>query len=299
MKAPERWIAWTQQTASDHLPPHMRYHVLSFTIAATFVSPPSGLLDYVLADFLWARAVLLLSPTIATAGLTLQIPFAALIDAILGRAAWAAQPGTCALFLVGTVAVIAGFLGCLDADSWEVLTAAARKRLAWLTSAGGGGEGGGAHEVRAYHVVMGSGDVTPEDGSTHGGVPPRGTHVVVPRAASVNSGATLAVLESALCALRVQQEAAAAQQGGTGVAGDAFGLSDLQAGAGASGMGLGGVQGGRLHRGASFTGTFGRTSHASRSSLLNAGEGLVPISADQEDDILEQVLSRPGRFSGR
>ena len=43
----------------------------------------NGILDNVVADYLWARAVLLTSPTIATVGLSLTIPFAILCDFIM------------------------------------------------------------------------------------------------------------------------------------------------------------------------------------------------------------------------
>jgi hypothetical protein len=70
----------------------------------------AGLVDYALADILWARAVVLLSPTAATAGLSAQIPVAAVIDALLGNRAWTATPASVALFVLGSVAVVAGFI---------------------------------------------------------------------------------------------------------------------------------------------------------------------------------------------
>ncbi|XVE78069.1 hypothetical protein DITRI_Ditri13aG0114700 [Diplodiscus trichospermus] len=45
-----------------------------------------GLLDNVLSDYLWAKAVLLTSTTVATAGLTIQVPLAAVIDTLIGNA---------------------------------------------------------------------------------------------------------------------------------------------------------------------------------------------------------------------
>lgn len=47
-----------------------------------------GLLDNVLSDFLWARSILLIGPTLATAGLALQVPVAALSDALFATPAW-------------------------------------------------------------------------------------------------------------------------------------------------------------------------------------------------------------------
>ncbi|EFJ32417.1 hypothetical protein SELMODRAFT_230903 [Selaginella moellendorffii] len=63
-----------------------------------------GMLDNVLSDYLWAEAVLLTSTTVATAGLTLQVPIAAVVDSLRGHA-----PGT--VNVVGAVAVLAGFFG--------------------------------------------------------------------------------------------------------------------------------------------------------------------------------------------
>lgn len=46
----------------------------------------TGLLDYVLSDYLWARAVMLLGPTVATLSLSVQIPLAAVADVVMGEA---------------------------------------------------------------------------------------------------------------------------------------------------------------------------------------------------------------------
>lgn len=40
----------------------------------------SGFFDDVISDYLWARSILLTSPTVATVGLTLTIPMAIFID---------------------------------------------------------------------------------------------------------------------------------------------------------------------------------------------------------------------------
>lgn len=45
----------------------------------------NGLCDNVLSDYLWARAIVLTSPTVATVGLSLTIPLAFLSDALLGQ----------------------------------------------------------------------------------------------------------------------------------------------------------------------------------------------------------------------
>lgn len=64
----------------------------------------TGLLDNVLSDYLWAKAILLTTTTVATAGLTIQVPIAAVVDSFLGRA-----PHLLDYF--GAAAIMAGFIG--------------------------------------------------------------------------------------------------------------------------------------------------------------------------------------------
>lgn len=63
-----------------------------------------GLLDNVLSDYLWAKAVLLTTTTVATAGLTIQVPLAAIVDTLIGNA-----PGF--MDYIGAAAVMVGFAG--------------------------------------------------------------------------------------------------------------------------------------------------------------------------------------------
>ncbi|XP_022159711.1 uncharacterized vacuolar membrane protein YML018C [Momordica charantia] len=63
-----------------------------------------GLLDNVLSDYLWAKAVLLTTTTVATAGLTIQVPLAAIVDSILGNAPHLMD-------YLGAMAVMIGFIG--------------------------------------------------------------------------------------------------------------------------------------------------------------------------------------------
>lgn len=63
-----------------------------------------GLLDNVLSDYLWAKAVLLTTTTVATAGLTIQVPLAAVVDTLTGNA-----PGL--MDYIGAAAVMVGFAG--------------------------------------------------------------------------------------------------------------------------------------------------------------------------------------------
>lgn len=63
-----------------------------------------GLLDNVLSDYLWAKAVLLTSTTVATAGLTIQVPLAAIVDTLTGN-----SPPL--MDYLGAIAVMIGFAG--------------------------------------------------------------------------------------------------------------------------------------------------------------------------------------------
>lgn len=63
-----------------------------------------GLLDNVLSDYLWAKAILLTTTTVATAGLTIQVPIAALVDTLTGHAPHL-------LNYIGAAAVLVGFAG--------------------------------------------------------------------------------------------------------------------------------------------------------------------------------------------
>ncbi|KAJ8499217.1 hypothetical protein OPV22_009769 [Ensete ventricosum] len=63
-----------------------------------------GLLDNVLSDYLWAKAVHLTTTTVATAGLTIQVPIAAVVDSLTGNAPHLMD-------YLGAVAVLVGFAG--------------------------------------------------------------------------------------------------------------------------------------------------------------------------------------------
>mmetsp|Transcript_29502 Transcript_29502/g.83211 ORF Transcript_29502/g.83211 Transcript_29502/m.83211 type:complete len:376 (+) Transcript_29502:187-1314(+) len=70
-----------------------------------------GLLDNVLTDYLWARAVVLVGPTIATLGLSVQVPLAMTIDLLIGRSTMFATPRAAVFNLLGSALVLAGFVG--------------------------------------------------------------------------------------------------------------------------------------------------------------------------------------------
>eukprot|EP00887_Chlorella_sp_A99_P006449 scaffold3.g6449.t1 len=70
-----------------------------------------GLLDNVLSDYLWARAILLVGPTVATGGLSMQVPLAVAIDAALRSPPWPHYPSTAVLTFLGATVVLVGFFG--------------------------------------------------------------------------------------------------------------------------------------------------------------------------------------------
>lgn len=87
----------------------------------------SGLCDNVLSDYLWARSVLLTSPTVATIGMSITIPLAMASDAILngGRPDWTA--------IAGALLVLLGFcMVNIDRSSQAELEDWSRRALGWL-----------------------------------------------------------------------------------------------------------------------------------------------------------------------
>ncbi|KAG5586769.1 hypothetical protein H5410_047203 [Solanum commersonii] len=73
-----------------------------------------GMFDNVLSDLLWAKAILLTSTTVATAGLTIQVPLAAIVDSLTGNA----PP---VMDYIGAAAVMVGFAGInIPSDSCSV-----------------------------------------------------------------------------------------------------------------------------------------------------------------------------------
>ena len=83
----------------------------AFTERVFWLACAKAFFDNVLSDYLWARAVLLTSPTVASIGLSLQIPLAATVEVFIGHPAWASHFQNAALMASGTLFVIAGFLG--------------------------------------------------------------------------------------------------------------------------------------------------------------------------------------------
>ncbi len=64
----------------------------------------NGFCDNVFSDYLWARAVVLTSPTVATIGMSITIPLAMTSDYLLGKAV------PTGVSLLGAFLVVVGFL---------------------------------------------------------------------------------------------------------------------------------------------------------------------------------------------
>ncbi|AQK66335.1 EamA-like transporter family [Zea mays] len=79
-----------------------QFHSLTWEQVGLVVG--KGLIDNVLSDYLWAKAILLTTTTVATAGLTIQVPIAAIVDTLTGHAPHL-------LDYIGAAAVLAGFAG--------------------------------------------------------------------------------------------------------------------------------------------------------------------------------------------
>ncbi|KAL4535240.1 hypothetical protein Ndes2437A_g05967 [Nannochloris sp. 'desiccata'] len=76
-----------------------------------------GLLDNVLSDYLWARAILLVGPTLATAGLSMQVPIAIVLDAIFHNPRWMHSLGTAVLTFLGGTVILVGFFALTASSS--------------------------------------------------------------------------------------------------------------------------------------------------------------------------------------
>ena len=85
-------------------------HQASLTAPVLGLIVLKGLLDNVLSDYLWARAVLLTSPAVATVGLSLTIPMAIASELLLPPQ-WMIDPAPPSpLDLVACACVVAGFV---------------------------------------------------------------------------------------------------------------------------------------------------------------------------------------------
>eukprot|EP00798_Chlamydomonas_sp_ICE-L_P003898 gene3898-13968_t len=70
-----------------------------------------GILAYVMADYMWARGVMIIGPTIATVCQSIQIPVAAAADLLLGTPTWAESYHSIVMALAGTLLILFGLFG--------------------------------------------------------------------------------------------------------------------------------------------------------------------------------------------
>ncbi|KAL5226163.1 hypothetical protein ABZP36_012802 [Zizania latifolia] len=78
------------------------FHMLTWEQVGLIVG--KCLLDNVLSDYLWAKAIHLTTTTVATAGLTIQVPIAAIVNTLTGHAPHV-------LNYIGAATVLFGFAG--------------------------------------------------------------------------------------------------------------------------------------------------------------------------------------------
>ena len=78
-----------------------------------------GCLDNVLSDWMWARAILLIGPTLATSGLALQVPIAVVSDVIISHPARLGSLATILLTTSGGSMILAAFFGLVMGDVVE------------------------------------------------------------------------------------------------------------------------------------------------------------------------------------
>jgi solute carrier family 35, member F5 len=104
-----------------------------------------GLLDNVLSDYLWARAILLVGPTLATAGLSMQVPIAIFLDALFHDPRWMHSLGTALLTFLGGTIILVGFFALTASSTQDVEEEGVISRF-----------GGGSDEPSPMHRVSNS-----------------------------------------------------------------------------------------------------------------------------------------------
>lgn len=144
-----------------------------------------GLVDNVISDYLWARAVLLTSPTVSTVGLSLTVPLAMLSDLIIHGVRPLHPPGGCVphtrshahtltrtplllvcplspllplqsvpspLSAVGAVLVVGGFIGVNTGDAAPPVTLCGVRICGDEGGGGGDGSDGAAPSSQAHSL---------------------------------------------------------------------------------------------------------------------------------------------------
>jgi solute carrier family 35 protein F5 len=120
-----------------------------------------GLLDNVLSDFLWAKAIVLTSPTAATVGLSLTIPIAMATDALLHGMRPSALGAVAALLVCGGFVLI-NVAGASEGCAEGIAEACLRRVRAWRR-----GEGPSRPSPRRHEPLYAV--VTPRSGAAGAG----------------------------------------------------------------------------------------------------------------------------------
>jgi len=94
-----------------------------FTLYSSLMILAKGVMDNILADVLYMKSVLLIGPTVATVGLTLQWPIAIVIDALFFRPSWMHTTQLSLFVVAGSLLIFVGFVGInLPSDIFSNLT---------------------------------------------------------------------------------------------------------------------------------------------------------------------------------
>ena len=137
------------------------FFVLHWTRLEPFALPSStillslllnGLLGTVLADYLWARSILLTSPLVATMGLTLNIPCSLLVEWV-----WKGT-GYGWTYVTGGLAVVVGFV----LVNYKEVERTKKEKVEEEEK--GGGSGAGQHAEEEAAMQRGGGASDTEDG---------------------------------------------------------------------------------------------------------------------------------------
>mmetsp|Transcript_42545 Transcript_42545/g.70997 ORF Transcript_42545/g.70997 Transcript_42545/m.70997 type:complete len:422 (-) Transcript_42545:50-1315(-) len=87
-----------------------KFNIFNLSERALRLTVLKGLFDNVFSDYLWVRAVLLVGPTVASAGMAIQVPIAIFVEILIGHADWIHQYVSASLMIGGGITIVSGFL---------------------------------------------------------------------------------------------------------------------------------------------------------------------------------------------
>lgn len=100
------------------------FHQISFELSSRslLLIFAKGIFDNILSDIFWINAVLLIGPTVATVGLSLQWPIAIIVDALFFSPPWMQSALPLIGVATGSVLIFVGFVGInLPTDIFQQL----------------------------------------------------------------------------------------------------------------------------------------------------------------------------------